>query len=516
MRPAAGLLPGLRPLPPAPPCSAAAFIGTALPPPPPWLEPVQMSLEKNERLCPPAQAAAEEEEEEEPQAAEPSCAAERQVCTSAGVSALTARTKRFRLSSTSPEAACRPGPGMLQSKARKAASPSCTTDEKLKKSVFSLRLTRNKKEKHVPHDRTALSSASHKGKPTSVAKEDGARHKERPQIGIPPALQPNQENYSKGEVKPSAISSPAGSSVDYEEDMYRDAEEIEREKELLVFGTGTSVSTENKLSVAPEVDIMDYCQKEWRGSTSSAKRMRKGYEAVSQRFISIRRVRGDNYCAVRATLFQALSQTLQLPGWLQSKDLMLLPEKLMAKYDWISEWQKLTGKAENWTDEIKECLLLLKQKWESISEMKTLVERQAACDELFRGEEDEYNLYEAVKFLMLNTAIKLYEDNKKGLEVPEFSWLLFARDTSSDPFQLMKNHLNQLGHTGGLEQVEMFLLAHALQLSIHVYRLYKHGTDEFLALYPSPPVADWPVVTLITEDDRHYNIPVRVCEETSL
>lgn len=85
--------------------------------------------------------------------------------------------------------------------------------------------------------------------------------------------------------------------------------------------------------------------------------------------------------------------------------------------------------------------------------MKTFAERQAACDDLFRGEEEEYSLYEAVKFLMLSTAIKLYEDNKKGLEVPEFSWLLFARDTSSDPFQLMKNHLNQLGHTGGLEQV---------------------------------------------------------------
>ncbi|XP_054841619.1 ubiquitin thioesterase otulin isoform X2 [Eublepharis macularius] len=300
-----------------------------------------------------------------------------------------------------------------------------------------------------------------------------------------------------------------------EEDMYRDAEEIEREKELLVCGTGTSVFPENKLSVAPEVDIMDYCQKEWRGNTSSAKRMRKGYEAVSQKFISIRRVRGDNYCAVRATLFQALSQTLQTPDWLQREDILLLPEKLMAKYVWITEWQKPTGKAENWTDEIKECLLLLKQKWESISAAKILTEKQAACDELFRGEEDEYSLYEAVKFLMLNTAIKLYEDNEKGLEVPEFSWLLFARDTSSNPFQLMKNHLNQLGHTGGLEQVEMFLLAFALQHSIHVYRLYKYGTDEFITLYPNHPREGWPVVTLITEDDRHYNIPVRMCEETS-
>lgn len=62
----------------------------------------------------------------------------------------------------------------------------------------------------------------------------------------------------------------------------------------------------------------------------------------------------------------------------------------------------------------------------------------------------------------------------------------------------------------------MFLLAYALQHSLHVYRLYKYGTDEFLALYPSRPEEGWPVVTLITEDDRHYNIPVRICEETSL
>ncbi|XP_015271667.1 PREDICTED: ubiquitin thioesterase otulin isoform X2 [Gekko japonicus] len=454
---------------------------------------------------------------EEAKPAGPKSGPERQVCaSSAGVSALTDSTKRFRLC-TSQEPASLGGPGMLQHKARRASSPSSTTDEKPKKSVFPLRLTRGKKEKHAPHDKNLSSTGtSRKGKPTSVAKEDGPCPTERPRTEVLPAFRPSRENYSKGDVKPSAVSSPVGSSVDYEEDMYRDAEEIEREKEWLVCGAGTSVSPENKLSVAPEVDIMDYCQKEWRGSTSSAKRMRKGYEAVSQRFVSIRRVRGDNYCAVRATLFQALSQTLRLPDWLRNKDLMLLPEHLMAKYDWIAEWQKLTGKAENWTEEIKGCLLLLKQKWESISAMKTLAERQAACDELFAGEEDEYRLYEAVKFLMLNTAVKLYEDNQKGLEVPEFSWLLFARDTSSDPFQLMKNHLNQLGHTGGLEQVEMFLLAYTLQHSLHVYRLYKYGTDEFLALYPSGPEEGWPVVTLITEDDRHYNVPVRMCEETSL
>lgn len=50
----------------------------------------------------------------------------------------------------------------------------------------------------------------------------------------------------------------------------------------------------------------------------------QGYEAVSQKFISIRRVRGDNYCAVRATLFQALTQAVQLPDWLQNEDIMLV------------------------------------------------------------------------------------------------------------------------------------------------------------------------------------------------
>ncbi|XP_035173741.1 ubiquitin thioesterase otulin isoform X1 [Oxyura jamaicensis] len=301
-----------------------------------------------------------------------------------------------------------------------------------------------------------------------------------------------------------------------EEDMYRDAEEIEREKILLVCKTNSS---EYKPSVAPEMDIMEYCRKEWRGNTPVAKRMRKGYEAVAQKFASIRRVRGDNYCALRATLFQALSQATQLPAWLQSEDFMKLPENLLSKYDWIKQWQlkqKLGRRMGEISDEIKEYLMLLRKKWKYISEIKGPIEKQEACDKLFKNEEEEYSLYEALKFLMLNTAIKLYNDDKNGKRVPVFSWLLFARDTSSNPCQLMHNHLNQIGHSGGLEQVEMFLLAYALQYTIQVYRLYKYSTDEFITLYPNDPEEDWPVVTLITEDDRHYNIPVRMCQETML
>lgn len=279
------------------------------------------------------------------------------------------------------------------------------------------------------------------------------------------------------------------------------------------------ISAEPRLSVAPEMDIMDYCKKEWRGNTEKAMCMRKGYEEVSQKFTSIRRVRGDNYCALRATLFQAMSQLAELPPWLQDLELILLPEKLINKYTWIKQWKlglKFDGKSEDLVERIKESLALLRTKWVSLAAMEAAEARQTACDELFTNEEEEYSLYEAMKFLMLARAIQLYEDKETGKEVPFFSVLLFARDTSNDPEQLLRNHLNQVGHTGGLEQVEMFLLAYAVRHTIQVYRLSKYNTEEFITVYPTDPPKDWPMVTLIAEDDRHYNIPVRVCEETSL
>ncbi|XP_063779029.1 ubiquitin thioesterase otulin isoform X2 [Pseudophryne corroboree] len=254
-------------------------------------------------------------------------------------------------------------------------------------------------------------------------------------------------------------------SLDTDEDLYRDEEEIEKEKIQKVAATIEKDAL--KLGVEPEVDIIEYCQREWRGTTTVAQKMKE------------------------------------------------LPEKLIKKYDWIMSWRfrHSYGNKKTWV-RIKTFLELLKKKWAELSEMKTPDKKQAACDEIFQNEE-EYALYEAVKFLMLKTAIDLYNANAYGKEVPVFSWLLFARNTSSNPCDFMKNHLNQVGHSGGLEQVEMFLLGYALQHTIKVYRLYKYGTDEFITQYPDDQ-ANWPVVTLITEDDRHYNVPVRVCEETSL
>ncbi|XP_020636943.3 ubiquitin thioesterase otulin isoform X1 [Pogona vitticeps] len=483
-----------------------------------------MSTVNNQKLYrPDEKAALATAAEDEHKPAEQRSGSERRVCTSPGIASLTDNTKRFKLSSNSHEQTVQESPEMLQQKTRKASGPLVTTEEKRKKGVFGIQFNKSKKEKTAAQEKVSSTTTNTKNKvePAVANQADNTRAKTT-QTEI---LRTSPFHWGKllknrgNQHESSVISLPIESSVDYEEDMYRDAEEIEREKVLLVCGTGSSDILENKISVEPEIDIMDYCRKEWRGNTSHAKCIRKGYEAVSHKFISIRRVRGDNYCAVRATLFQALSQTIQLPDWLQREDIVLLPQKLMAKYDWIAQWQlrrKWTSKVENLMDEIKECLMLLMRKWKNLSEMTNVAERLAACDELFRSEEEEYKLYEAVKFLMLNIAVKLYEDNEKGKEVPVFSWLLFARDTSSDPSQLMENHLNQLGHTGGLEQVEMFLLAYALQHTIQVYRLYKHDTDEFIMFYPNNPEEAWPMVTLITEDDRHYNIPARICEETSV
>ncbi|XP_064016850.1 ubiquitin thioesterase otulin isoform X3 [Pogoniulus pusillus] len=400
-----------------------------------------------------------------------------------------------------------------------AASLPAGAKQMQKKVSVAIHLMKPEREVHVPSKKLA-SAAAKKEHPTAELKEDyvhGSTGRTEKTDTVKSLVSDQTasrtcEFYLPVSCDPSTVESSEDSG---EEDMYRDAEEIEREKVLLC----QTSSSEQKLSVAPEMDIMEYCRKEWRGDTPVAKKMRKGYEAVAQKFQSIRRVRGDNYCALRATLFQALSQATQLPSWLHSEDFTMLSENLLSKYDWIKQWQlkeKLGRKMGKISDEIKEYLILLRKKWKNISEIKGPLEKQEACDKLFKNEEEEYSLFEALKFLMLNTAIKLYNDDKNGMRVPVFSWLLFARDTSSNPCQLMHNHLNHIGHSGGLEQVEMFLLAYTLQYTIQVYRLYKYSTDEFITLYPNDPEEDWPVVTLITEDDRHYNIPVRMCQETML
>lgn len=50
----------------------------------------------------------------------------------------------------------------------------------------------------------------------------------------------------------------------------------------------------------------------------------QGYKKMSQKFDGVRRVRGDNYCALRATLFQVLSQSTAVPVWLQEDNVIMV------------------------------------------------------------------------------------------------------------------------------------------------------------------------------------------------
>ncbi|XP_018549182.1 protein IWS1 homolog [Lates calcarifer] len=302
-----------------------------------------------------------------------------------------------------------------------------------------------------------------------------------------------------------------------DEDLYRGAEELSASQNnkagsLSAF-EATLLKVEDRCSLAPAVDILSYSEREWKGNTAKSALIRKGYKEMSQRFGSLRRVRGDNYCALRATLFQVLSHSTQLPAWLQEDDITTLPKQLEAQEGLISQWtfpgECLQGDGTgDVTQQLKGYMELLRNKWQAAVDCSSAVERQQLCEQAFQGGEEELGLLEALKLLMLGRAVELHGCMQGGGDVPLFCWLLFARDSSDCPRSFLSNHLSHVGLSAGLEQVEMFLLGYALQCTIQVYRLYKADTEEFVTYYPDDHKDDWPLVCLITEDDRHYNVPV--------
>nr|XP_020509464.1 ubiquitin thioesterase otulin [Labrus bergylta] len=299
-----------------------------------------------------------------------------------------------------------------------------------------------------------------------------------------------------------------------DEDLYRGVEELPAsQKNKPAELETTLLKVEDRCSLAPAVDILGYSEREWKGNTAKSTLIRKGYKEMSQRFGSLRRVRGDNYCALRGTLFQVLSHSTELPVWLQEEDITMLPKQLEAQEGLISQWTfpgeclqgDGTGDA---IAQLKGYIELLRIKWRAAVDCSSASERQQLCERVFQGGEEELGLLEALKLLMLSRAVELHGLMQAGGDVPLFCWLLFARDSSDCPRSFLSNHLRHVGLSAGLEQVEMFLLGYSLQCTIQVYRLYKADTEEFVTYYPDDHKDDWPSVCLVTEDDRHYNVPV--------
>ncbi|XP_071185034.1 uncharacterized protein [Salvelinus alpinus] len=308
---------------------------------------------------------------------------------------------------------------------------------------------------------------------------------------------------------------PAGEDLGVsEEDLYRGAEELPQGP---VKHAGpeplfeiTLPKVEDRCSLEPMVDITSYSEREWKGNTAKSTLIRKGYTELSQRFGSLRRVRGDNYCALRSTLFQVLSTSTQLPVWLQDEHISTWLEELEGL---IGQWMfpsecRPREESEDAAQQLKRYMELLQNRWQEAVGCSSAEERLCLCERVFQGGEEELGLLEALKLLMLGRAVELHTTMQEGGDVPVFCWLLYARDSSDCPRSFLSNHLSQVGFSGGLEQVEMFLLGYALQCTIQVYRLYMANTEEFVTYFPDDHKEDWPCVCLVTEDDRHYNVPV--------
>lgn len=78
------------------------------------------------------------------------------------------------------------------------------------------------------------------------------------------------------------------------------------------------------------------------------------------------------------------------------------------------------------------------------------------CVVLSRFNDDpmlDVKLCEAVKLHMLVAALDLHACNNNGDTVPLFAMIMFARHSSQTPRDLVRNHLNHVGDTAGLEQV---------------------------------------------------------------
>nr|XP_011449054.2 uncharacterized protein LOC105343394 isoform X2 [Crassostrea gigas] len=270
------------------------------------------------------------------------------------------------------------------------------------------------------------------------------------------------------------------------------------------------------LNIGPKQDILEYCKAEWRGQTKRASIMQKAYQEIPS-LIECRhlhQVRGDNYCAIRGTLLQCFIQNINvLSKWNSAESVI---NRLQTLYrnpnSGLSQWtfaHRLPFNKKDKLPTMSECVKCLFAKFSECQSLSTNEERNSWPVNLLNLDTKvDLQCMEAIKLLMFLEAHSLYEASQKGDDVPVFVWLLFARDTSENPESLLKNHINPVGDSGGLEQIEMILLGHTLEVTIKVLRLQQYGEEDFVTYYPDDRRESWPLIVLIAEDDRHYNAPV--------
>ncbi|KAK3913938.1 Ubiquitin thioesterase otulin [Frankliniella fusca] len=278
------------------------------------------------------------------------------------------------------------------------------------------------------------------------------------------------------------------------------------------------------IAIGQRLSIQEYVRREWQGDTKKARTIVMGYSEIPGilGLNTIRVVRGDNYCAVRGTIFQALVRGLPLPSGQAAANRCSL---LLAKSSghWLRSWNfagRLPYAGANVENGIRDCLLSIDS---TVERLQLASDRESALANMLNADPWlDARLCEAVKLLMLVGALELKNAADQGAPLPLFAELLFARETSSTPCDLMNNHLRNVGDTAGLEQavkdegkVEMFLLGYSLGIRIRVVRPSAFGSQDYVCSYPNPEdigvdmsegVDNRRLVDLLAEDDRHYNI----------
>lgn len=266
-------------------------------------------------------------------------------------------------------------------------------------------------------------------------------------------------------------------------------------------------------NVGQRVNVSEYAAMEWQGNTKKARTILQGYSKIPTLLglQHLRRVRGDNYCGVRAAIFQTLAQGLHVPSG--EKTFQYLSHALSNEgCGWLQDWTfagRLPYRGNNILHGMGVCLRNL----DNVASLLSLTngDREETLATLLNSDPTlDLHVVEAVKLHMLQCAMELHRGSSNGSDgVPLFAMLMFARDTSETPKDLMNNHLREVGNSGGLEQVEMFLLGYTLGVTLRVIRPAAFGTEDFMCSYPDWNEGNWPQVFLIAEDDRHYNVLVQ-------
>lgn len=266
------------------------------------------------------------------------------------------------------------------------------------------------------------------------------------------------------------------------------------------------------VSVGEPIPIKDYALQEWKSDTPTSRTMKKGYDDILSRTKCqyLRRIRGDNYCAIRSVLFQMLAAQCSIKN-LFARDKIAKLESIPRSLAEVDHWSfanRLPVSQSEVVETLEKFLAFFKEKICKVLDISSQPERVEHILSLFNNEPEEFQLLEATKLLMYDAAVQLNKKLSRGEDVPVFSMLLFARDSCESPRDLLLNHLNKTGDTGGLEQVEMCLLGFTLGVVIRVIRPSQVDEEDFMAYYPAlEEMPNYtPTVTLVAEDDRHYNV----------